>query len=216
LFDEIEKACPEVFDIFLQIFDEGRLTDAHGRKVNFSEAVIILTSNIGSDLATIKRRIGYENVKADKAETITPKKTIGFSPEKENIEEPGKKWKSYTEQILQAINTTFRPEFLNRIQKKIIFYPLSRETVKLIINKIAKELNQLLSSKGIEIVLSDSAIDFLMKEGYNEAYGAREMKRTFEQYISEPLSQMILKGEIKSGQAVKASASGDAIQFEIT
>jgi len=219
LFDEIEKACPEVFDIFLQIFDEGRLTDAHGRKVNFSEAVIILTSNIGSSLAAVQRRIGiniYENVKTDKAETITPKKTIGFSPEKENIEEPSEKWKSYTEQILQAINTTFRPEFLNRIQKKIIFYPLSRETVKLIINKIAKELNQLLSSKGIEIVLSNSAIDFLMKKGYNEAYGAREMKRTFEQYISEPLSQMILKGEVKSGQVVKASAPGDAIQFEIT
>jgi len=216
LFDEIEKACPEVFDIFLQIFDEGRLTDAHGRRVNFSEAVIILTLNIGSSLATVKRRIGYENVKTDKAETITPKKTIGVSPEKENIEEPGKKWKSYTEQILQAINTTFRPEFLNRIQKKIFFYPLSRETVKLIINKIAKELNQILSSKGIEIILSDSAIDFLMEKGYNEAYGAREMKRTFEQYISEPLSQMLLKGKVKSGQVVKASAPGDAIQFEIT
>ena len=219
LFDEIEKACPEVFDIFLQIFDEGRLTDAHGRRVNFSEAVIILTSNIGSSFATVQRRIGiniYENVKINKAETITPKKTIGVSPEKENIEEPGKKWKSYTEQIFQAINTTFRPEFLNRIQKKIVFYPLSRETVKLIINKIAKELNQLLSSKGIEIVLSDSAIDFLMKKGYNEAYGAREMKRTFEQYISEPLSQMLLKGGVKSGQVVRASSSGDAIRFEIT
>jgi len=216
LFDEIEKACPEVFDIFLQIFDEGRLTDAHGRKVNFSEAVIILTSNIGSSLAAIKRRIGFENLKTEKAETITSKKKTGVSHEKDRIEEPSEKWKSYTEQIFQAINTIFRPEFLNRIQKKIVFYPLNGETVKLIINKIAKELNQLLSSKGIEIVLSDSAIDFLMKKGYNEAYGAREMKRTFEQYISEPLSQMILKGKVKSGQVLRVSSSGDAIQFEIT
>jgi ATP-dependent Clp protease ATP-binding subunit ClpC len=208
LFDEIEKACPEVFDLFLQIFDEGRLTDAHGRRVNFSEAVIILTSNVGTSLAKAEKRIGFENLKTDKGE--------GMNEEKRMIDEREEKWSSYTEQILQAINTTFRPEFLNRIQKKIIFYPLSRETVKLIINKIAEELNQLLSSKGIEIVLSDSAIDFLMEKGYNENFGAREMKRTFEQHISEPLSQMLLKGKVKSGQVVKASAPGDAIRFEIT
>lgn len=216
LFDEIEKACPEIFDIFLQIFDEGRLTDAHGRKVNFSEAVIILTSNIGSSIAALQKRIGFENITEGKGEKIISNRAIDVSSTKEVSEQYAEKWKAYTGQILQAVNNTFPPEFLNRIQKKIIFYPLDRETVKLIINKLTKELNQLLSLKDIKVFLSESAIDFLLEKGYNENYGAREMKRTFEQYISEPLSRMILNGELKTGEFVNVLASEDAIRFEIS
>ncbi|MEW6096274.1 MAG: hypothetical protein AB1567_07085 [bacterium] len=105
---------------------------------------------------------------------------------------------------------------MNRIQKKLIFYPLGKETVKcIIVEKILKDFNQRLSSKGIHVILSDSAIAFLMDKGYNETYGAREMQRTFEQYICEPLSQMILKGEVKSGERIKVSTSDDGIYFDV-
>lgn len=218
LFDEVEKAHPEVFDIFLQIFDEGRLTDAHGRRVNFSEAVIILTSNLGSSVISLKRPIGVdiEKKRAEATETISPKRPMGVSLDEEKIEDAHEKWEGYKEQIYQAVNRTFRPEFLNRIQKKVIFYPLGRETVERIIEKILKDLNQRLTSKSIQMVLSDSAVGLLMDKGYNEAYGAREIQRIFEQYIAEPLSQMILKGEVNAGQIVRASASGDGLQFEVT
>lgn len=213
LFDEIEKAHTEVFDIFLQIFDEGRLTDAHGRRVNFSEAVIILTSNLGSGLVSIKKPIGVNIEKREKEERET---TSRKRPIEEKVEDKHKKWTGYEKQINQAIARAFRPEFLNRVQKKIIFYPLSRETVERIFENVLKDFNQRLTSKGIQIVLSDTAKEFIINKGYSEAYGAREMQRTFEQYISEPLSQMILKQEVKSGQIVNVSAASDGIRFEVT
>lgn len=195
LFDEIEKAHPDIFDIFLQIFDEGRLTDSHGRRVNFSEAVIILTSNLGSQSALSARR------------------QIGVAIEEESISDEARK--NYEKQIQDAIAKAFRPELLNRIQKKIIFYPLSRETVRQIVQKLLRELNQRLSSQKIEVVLDDSAIEFLMDKGYNETYGAREMKRAIEEYISEPLSQMILRGEVSSGQVVNVTATSEGLKFNI-
>ncbi|RLG52442.1 MAG: ATP-dependent Clp protease ATP-binding subunit ClpC [Thermoproteota archaeon] len=215
LFDEIEKAHPNIFDIFLQIFDEGRLTDSHGRKVNFSEAIIIMTSNLGSSLRTIRRPIGVD-VEKEVETKEKSKRHIGVEIE-EQAEDVSKKWRAYEEQIYQAISKAFRPEFLNRIHKKIIFYPLERETVrKILVEKILKRFNQCLKSKGIELVLSDSAVEFLIDKGYDVTYGAREMQRTFESYVSEPLSQMILRGEVKPGQVVTASATSEGIIFEVS
>lgn len=214
LFDEIEKAHPDIFDIFLQIFDEGRLTDSHGRKVNFSEGIIILTSNLGSSLNSLKRPIGVniEEKILGSSETLTQ-----VRPANEKIMNAHEKWRGYEEQIHQELNRAFRPEFLNRIQKKIIFYPLERETVRhIIVDKILKGLNKRLSSKNINVVLSENAVEFFLDKGYNVAYGAREMQRTFDHYLSEPLSQMILKGEIRAGQAVKVSAYPKGIHFEIS
>lgn len=211
LFDEIEKAHPEVFNIFLQIFDEGRLTNAHGRRVNFSESVVILTSNLGSGLiqdSGTRKPIGIDidEAYADEKETISVL----------NIEEDSKKWKEYEAQIQKAVDSAFRPEFLNRIQKRITFYPLSKGTVKQIISvKILAELNNRLKAKGIQIVLTNSALDALVEKGFSEALGAREMKRVFDQYVSEPLSQMILGGEVKSAQQVKIDASSDGFKFNI-
>lgn len=192
LFDEIEKAHHDIFDLFLQIFDEGRLTDAHGRRIVFSEAVIILTSNLGSSHISLKKQIGVD-VEEKKSE----------------------KGGAYEEHIHQAIARAFRPEFINRIRKKIILSPLSRETVAHIVENILKDFNRLLALKDIQIVLSDDAKEFIIDKGYNEAYGAREMQRTFEQYISEPLSQMILKEEAKSGQLVNISATSTKLLFTI-
>lgn len=215
LFDEVEKAHSRVFDIFLQIFDEGRLTDSHGRRANFSEAIIILTSNLGSSLGSLneKKPIGVE---IDKQKTTETAKTIELSLDRGKEVDNQKKWKDYENQIYQAINQAFRPEILNRIQKKIIFYPLERETVReIIVGKIIGDVNNRLSSKGVQIQLTESAIDLLMDKGYNQLFGARELQKTFDNLISEPLSQMILRGDVKSGQVVKVSADENRIYFEV-
>lgn len=207
LFDEIEKAHPDVFDIFLQIFDEGRLTDAHGRRVDFSESVVILTSNLGSSLSRNRERkpIGVDigEVYSDEKQTIA------------RLEEDSKKWKEYEAQINKAISSAFRPEFLNRIQKRITFYPLDSDSVKQIIsNKILVALNKRLITKGIQVVLSNNSLNFLMDKGYDEAFGAREMQRVFDQYVSEPLSQMILKGKVTAGRTVTVTATNEGLQFD--
>ncbi|MBU4036252.1 MAG: ATP-dependent Clp protease ATP-binding subunit, partial [Proteobacteria bacterium] len=211
LFDEIEKAHPDIFDIFLQIFDEGRLTDAHGRRVNFSESVVILTSNLGSGFGQNSGERKPIGIDIDKAYSDEKETVSGLG-----IEEDSKKWKDYEDQIKKVIGNAFRPEFLNRIQKRITFYPLGKGTVKQIISvKILAELNNKLKSKGIQVVLSQDALDALIEKGFSEVFGAREIKRVFDQYISEPLSQMILEGEIKSGQEVKISMSSNGLRFDI-
>jgi ATP-dependent Clp protease ATP-binding subunit ClpC len=196
LFDEIEKAHSDLFDLFLQIFDEGRLTDSHGRQVNFAEAIIVLTSNIGSDLSTHTRR------------------SIGFKIKEKDEQRDQKKWSNYENQILKAVSKTFKPEFLNRIQKKIIFLPLEKDTIRKIVNKTSKNFNKQIASKGIEVKLKKAAEDFIIEKGYDLKYGARNIKRTFEQYISEPLSKMILKGEVKAGQTIEVSVDSGKIHFK--
>ncbi len=124
------------------------------------------------------------------------------------------KWDAYESQIQKAIVTAFRPEFLNRIQKRITFYPLGRETVKQIISiKILPDLNKRLTLKGIRVELSDDALNFLLQKGYSEPLGAREMQRVFDQNISEPLSQRILTGEVVRGQTVMITADDNGVQF---
>jgi ATP-dependent Clp protease ATP-binding subunit ClpC len=211
LFDEIEKAHPEVFDIFLQIFDEGRLTDSHGRRVNFSESVVILTSNLGSGSGQHKGERKPIGVDIDHASS-DGEKTV---PRSDN-EEDSKKWKEYEERIHKAIDNAFRPELLNRIQKRITFYPLGKGTVRQIISgKILAELNSRLKARGIKVSLTEGALAGLIEKGYSEELGARAMKRVFDQYISEPLSQMILEGGIKAGQQVNIDASADGFKFNV-
>jgi len=208
LFDEIEKAHPSIFDIFLQIFDEGRLTDAHGRRVNFSESVIILTTNLGSNIGQQQRRdrnpFGFKREQGSSA--LTPS----------NKERNSDTLKEYEMHIRKAIESAFRPEFLNRVQKQITFYPLAPETVKQIITqKILPALNNRLISRGIQVLLSEDAVKYLMDIGYKEAFGAREMQRVFDQNISEQLSHMILNGEVIAGQIVRLTAQGQGLQFVV-
>lgn len=211
LFDEVEKAHPDVFDIFLQIFDEGRLTDSHGRRVNFSESVIIMTTNLGSAVGHKPRRKNPLGFKLD--QISSEDNVIGSAS---NTKKTEKQWDAYESQIQKAIVTAFRPEFLNRIQKIITFYPLGRDTVKQIIAlKILPDLNNRLIPKGVTVELSDEALNFLLQKGYSESFGAREMQRIFDQNITEPLSQMILKGNKGSGQKVLVNAGNGAFQFDI-
>ncbi len=223
LFDEVEKAHPEIFDIFLQIFDEGMLTDARGRKVNFRESIIILTSNLGTAVVSRARRpIGISLEEKEEKEKPQPRWPIGVSLSDlpTQVEEPARtdldeRWKSYQQDILEVVGRSLRPELLNRIQKKIIFYPLGGETIKEIIQKILAGINQRLATKGITIRLMEDVEDFLMREGYSEKDGARQMERVMEQYIVQPLSKEILEGQIKPGETIEVSISdsGEKLSF---
>jgi len=191
LFDEVEKAHPDIFDLFLQMLDEGRITDNHGKRINFSETIIVFTSNLGG-----------------RAFISTPsKKPIGFAKNYEEKKEP------YEEEVMEAVKEFFKPEFLNRIQKILIFNPLTEEAVRQILHKVIKNLNKRLSSRGIEIFLDSLAEDFIIKRGYSETYGARELERTVDRFIAEPISKMILEGKIKEDAKIKVSLKGENLIF---
>ncbi len=186
LFDEIEKAHPEVFNILLQILDDGHLTDAKGRKVNFKNTVLIMTSNLGSDIIT-----------SDYAEA-----------EKNNGEVNRKKLK---EKILDVLKERFRPEFLNRFDELIVFESLNREDLNKIIKLQIIEINQRLKDKGIEIILSKEAKEFLLNKGYDPAYGARPLKRVIQKYILDELALGMIEGKIKSGKIAVKIKNGEVV-----
>jgi ATP-dependent Clp protease ATP-binding subunit ClpC len=215
LFDEIEKAHHDIFDIFLQIFDEGMLTDTKGRKVNFRESIIILTSNLGSKtVKKTKRPIGIYMSQEEKQKNPKPGQPLGVSlgDLETQIDTPPfvsrkNQWKDYRENILKAVNRSLRPELINRIQKKVFFYPLDKEAVKEIVQKILFDINQRLEAKNIAIKLSEKAESFLLDRGYSEKDGARHMERVMEQYIVQPIGREILEGRIKSGESVEVTES---------
>ncbi len=201
LFDEIEKAHPDIFDIFLQIFDEGRLTDAKGRRVSFTETVIILTSNLGS------------------MNTVHKKRTIGFASAEQTAESKDEKQgfrceaKEYEENILRAVAASMRPEIINRITRKIIFYPLGRDTVTAIVKKFTDQLCKRLKEKDIGLVLTEEAVSYIVDRGYSEVYGAREMKRVFDSLVTEPVSVKIIEGSVHPGDILKVAVSGENLEI---
>lgn len=183
LFDEVEKAHPEIFNVMLQILDNGRLTDAKGRYVNFKNTVLIMTSNIGSEYARQMGRIGF-SVSANQE-----------NQEKETEEELKNKMKA-------ALENRFRPEFLNRLDEVIIFNPLNRKEIESIV-KIQIDLTaKRLSGKGINLAISESAISLLAKEGYNPNYGARPLKRLIQNKILNKVAELIISKKIKSGSGI--------------
>jgi ATP-dependent Clp protease ATP-binding subunit ClpC len=189
LLDEIEKAHPEVFDLFLQVFDDGRLTDSKGRTVNFTNSIIILTSNIGTSKVD-------ENGNTILIDTDNPATREG---------------------IFQELRKSFRPEFLNRIDEIIIFNPLGRESLNQIITLSVAEILKRIKDKGIALAFDQSAFDLFLRMGYNPAYGARPLKRAIQTHLSKPLAEkMLTLGEGFSG-TVKVSALPDAenLDFEI-
>ncbi|WP_126457124.1 ATP-dependent Clp protease ATP-binding subunit [Sulfuriflexus mobilis] len=177
LLDEVEKAHPDVFDIFLQLFDDGRLTDAHGKTVDGTEAIFIMTSNLGSGL--------YED-----------DHSIGFTSRKSVVQ---------NEEILRECKKFFKPEFINRIDEIIYFKPLSKTALKKIVMNITNELGKELAKKGIELTLSTELVDHIVKKGYEPMYGARPLRRTFEQLLVQPLAHMMVKGNFVSGDRLKGS-----------
>jgi ATP-dependent Clp protease ATP-binding subunit ClpB len=177
LFDEIEKAHPEVFNILLQTLDEGRLTDSKGTTVNFRNTIIIMTSNIGSYLF---RKMG----------------SIGFSDESKDTME------DYKDKIQKALRDFFKPEFLNRIDEIIIFRPLSKDDLRKIVELQLNKVKQRLLEKGIEVEFSDEVKKLLVEKGFDEVYGARPLQRAIQKYILNPLAEKIIAKKINSGQKV--------------
>jgi len=187
LFDEVEKAHPDVLKILLQILEDGRLTDGHGRTVDFKNTVVIMTSNLGTEM--FKRQ------------------AIGFSRQEEDEQ---RKLKSDIEKELKQ---AFRPEFLNRIDNTIIFQPLTEEHLKKIVDLLISEVQTRLDDRNIKLDLDDEARAWLLKEGYEPAYGARPLRRAIQRYVENPLSSRILQGEIKDGETVVVGFSGDVLSF---
>jgi ATP-dependent Clp protease ATP-binding subunit ClpC len=190
LFDEIEKAHPEVMNMLLQILEEGKLTDSLGRVVNFRNTIILMTSNVGAD-------------------TIKKQSTLGFSPiTDENSYEKMK------EKILDEAKRLFRPEFLNRLDDIIVFRSLTKpdliQILQLEVNKVAERLKH----RNIQLILDEKAKDFLVEKGYDPAYGARPMRRAVERYLEDPLAEEILKGSFVDNEPIIVTVENDKITFK--
>lgn len=181
LLDEIEKAHPNVLTVFMQVFDEGRLTDARGRRINCSEAIFILTSNLGS-------------------ESLKPKSPLGF---RLGSEEEKSQQALLEEQVRKAIVAGLRPELLNRIQEVVVFNFLSQEVLYRILDVYLASLEKQLAGRGISLALEDSARDFLIGVGYHPDYGARHLRRAFDRWVAEPLSREILAGRLPASANVR-------------
>ncbi|MEE8131433.1 MAG: AAA family ATPase [Candidatus Paceibacterota bacterium] len=184
LFDEIEKAHPEVFNILLQVLDNGRLTDGKGKKVNFKNCIIILTSNVGSEYFRKISKIGF-------GEPIDEDKTSMF--------------KEFKERVKVALRETFRPEFLNRLDEIIIFNPLSRKEIKKIVDLQLELLKQKLAERSIKITVDSSLRRYIAENGFDAEYGARPIKRLIQKVILDELAGRIIKGEFKNVKKAKLS-----------
>ena len=183
LFDEIEKAHPEVFNILLQIFDDGHLTDAKGRKVDFRNAIIVMTSNIG-------------------AEVIKKNSNIGFSYAKDETDVRTKSYERMKDKVLDEVKQFFRPEFLNRIDAQVVFHSLEREHIRRIVDLMMKDVEKQLETKKISIEATDALRDYIGEKGYDETYGARPLRRVIQDLIEDRLSDDILAGTIEEGGSV--------------
>jgi ATP-dependent Clp protease ATP-binding subunit ClpC len=184
LLDEIEKAHPKVFNTMLQVMDDGRLTDGHGRTVDFKNTVVIMTSNTGVDIIKRESQLGFATRK-DKAAT-----------QKQNYEDMKKK-------VLTELQKQFRPEFLNRLDDIIVFHELSEEQLGKIVDLMVKDLENRLGERKVGLELTEKAKLWLAKEGYDPVYGARPLRRVIERQVENPLSSKLLLGEIKEGDTVK-------------
>ncbi|ANQ53161.1 Clp protease ClpX [Thermosipho affectus] len=192
LFDEIEKAHPDVFNLLLQIMDDGRLTDSQGHIVDFRNAIIIMTSNIGG------------------AQIVSGKKSLGFV----DSEDLNAEFSEMKSKVIEEVKKTFRPEFLNRIDEIVVFHKLTEKHIREIIDILLKDIRSRLESKGLKLELTKSAKDFLVQEGYEPAYGARPLKRTIQRYIEDPLSEELLKGKFKENDIILCSYERGKIVFK--
>jgi ATP-dependent Clp protease ATP-binding subunit ClpC len=190
LLDEIEKAHPEVFNLLLQIFDEGRLADAKGRKVDFRNTIIIMTSNVGSDL--IKRDTG-----------------LGFSTARDEASTFEQKYDRMKDKVLEELKNVFKPEFLNRIDSTVVFHSLNKDHIRQIVDLELRQVEKQLGAKGIAMEITDAARDWLGEKGYDHVFGARPLKRLIQDKIEDVLSEMLLAGKFGSGDMVLIDASND-------
>lgn len=194
LFDEIEKAHPEVFNILLQILDNGRLTDGKGRVVNFRNTIIIMTSNVGSQFSREMSRLGFTASESESTKT---------------------KDKDYRDRIKTALKEHFRPEFLNRIDEIIIFNSLDKKVLSDIVDIQIKELTERLEEKGIKVTIDSKAKKYIIENGFDPEFGARPMERLIQRVILDKLADHIIRGKVKDGSKVKISLDKSDIKISV-
>ncbi|MGH7483104.1 MAG: ATP-dependent Clp protease ATP-binding subunit [Longimicrobiales bacterium] len=190
LLDEIEKAHPDVFNILLQVLDEGHLTDNYGRVIDFKNTVIIMTSNLG-------------------ARDITKGKTLGFQQADTQTS-----YEAMQEKVRDEIERAFNPEFLNRVDDTIVFHPLSKDQIGEIVHIMLKEVHTRLAEEELQIRLTDAAVGFLVDQGFDEAFGARPLRRAIQRYLEDPLSEKILAAEFSPGDAIEVDVAPEGGRLE--
>jgi ATP-dependent Clp protease ATP-binding subunit ClpC len=189
LLDEIEKAHPDVFNILLQVFEDGRLTDSFGRKVDFRNTIIIMTSNVG-------------------AEMLRKQGSLGFMAQTEEIN-----YEVMKSRLMEEVKKTFKPEFLNRIDDIIVFKSLTKENLYHIVELEVQELANRLKDQNIKVILSREALDLLIEKGFDPVFGARPLKRTIQRYLEDPLAEEIISGRFKEGSEVKVERKNEDLIF---
>ena len=193
LFDEIEKAHPDVFNILLQVLDDGHITDSQGRKINFKNTVIIMTSNAG-------------------AQRIIEPKLLGFNA----VADDEKDYKQMQDGVMEEVKKMFKPEFLNRIDETIVFHQLTKDDMKSIIEILLKEINHRISDQmGVNLEVTEEAKSYLVDKGYDKKYGARPLKRTIQNLIEDKLAEEILDGSVRQGDIVIVDVLEDNNQKEL-
>jgi ATP-dependent Clp protease ATP-binding subunit ClpB len=188
LLDEIEKAHPDVFNVLLQVLDDGRLTDNKGRIVNFKNTIIIMTSNMGSNII----QDAFDNVDEDNKDEVVEKTKV---------------------EVMNVLKQTIRPEFLNRIDEVIMFQPLMKKEIKGIIKIQLENLKQLVSEGGIQLEFSDYALNYLAENGYDPQFGARPLKRLIQKEIVNKLSKKILAGDVDRSHPVLVDVFDGVVVF---
>ncbi|GGE21199.1 negative regulator of genetic competence ClpC/MecB [Marinithermofilum abyssi] len=191
LFDEVEKAHPEIFNILLQVLEDGRLTDGKGRTVDFRNTVLIMTSNVGADLIRKNTKLGFAVGDQDKDQ-----------------------YENMKENVMQELKRSFRPEFLNRIDDVIVFHSLKEEHLKEIVSLMAEQLRKRLKEQDIDFILTEAAKKKLAKEGFDLAYGARPLRRAIQKHIEDRLSEELLKGNIKHGDTLTIDVKDGELTVE--
>ncbi|MEK4487746.1 ATP-dependent Clp protease ATP-binding subunit [Psychrobacillus sp. FSL H8-0484] len=193
LLDEIEKAHPDVFNILLQVLEDGRLTDSKGRTVDFRNTVVIMTSNVGADALKFNKYVGF------------------------NLQEGGKTdYKDMKGKMLEELKKAFRPEFLNRLDEMIVFHSLEREHLKEIVTLMIEQLAKRLKEQGIDLELTEAAQEKITTEGYDPVYGARPLRRALQKHVEDRLSEELLKGEVLNGQHVVFDVENDEFVVRTT
>ncbi len=195
LLDEIEKAHPEVFNMLLQVMEDGRLTDAKGRKVDFRNTIIVMTSNVGADL--IKRDT-----------------TLGFAPRGSEVSNSESAYVKMKEKVLGELKKTFRPEFMNRIDSVVVFRALNKEEIRRIVDILMGRVRAQLIEQKITLEVDDEAKDLLAENGWDPQFGARPLRRTIQNMIEDELAEQLLQGQIKQGSTVKVTVKDDKLEMK--
>ena len=194
LLDEIEKAHPDVFNILLQILEDGRLTDSQGRTVDFRHAIVIMTSNIG-------------------ASEIARNTPLGFAV---SDDETGITYDDMKNRIMGELKKVFRPEFLNRIDDVIVFHKLQKDEIKQIVDLLLRRIRESMAERGLQLELTDEAKDLLVDKGWDPAMGARPLRRAIQRYIEDPLADFVLRAELTAGATVMVEKAPEEDDREVS